>query len=83
MLEGHKGEVYCVTMGEVRGKIVVASGSADDTVILWDLATRKLLGVLRGHSHDVCGVAMGAAGGRALVVSGSEDKTVQQHNLRK
>lgn len=44
-LADHKGEVYSVAFAP-DGKIL-ASASADGTVILWDVATRKPHGELR------------------------------------
>ena len=42
-LEGHSDLVYCVAIGDVRGKMVLASGGGygDNSVIVWDLATNK------------------------------------------
>ena len=39
----------------------IASGSADDTIRLWDAATHAEVGVLRGHEAPVTGVAFRAA----------------------
>jgi len=56
------------------GKQVV-SGSHDETVRLWDAATRAALQRLEGHSGCVSSVAFSPDGKQ--VVSGSDDETVR------
>jgi WD40 repeat protein len=56
------------------GKLV-ASGSHDDTVRLWDAGTGAALETLRGHSNSVNSVAFSPDG--KVVASGSRDHTVR------
>ena len=56
------------------GKLV-ASGSWDKTVRLWDAVTGAALRTLEGHSGRVASVAFSLDG--KLVASGSDDKTVR------
>src|SRR2546423_7461642 len=56
------------------GKLV-ASASTDETVRLWDSATRAARGTLKGHSSWVNAVAFSPDG--KLVASASRDKTVR------
>lgn len=53
--EGHADEVKSVALS-LDGRLAV-SGSVDQTVRVWDLATGKEWKVLRGHTKQVWGVA--------------------------
>jgi WD40 repeat protein len=72
-LRGHAGTVSSVAL-TADGKIL-ASGSTDNTVILWDVAAREPIGEpLTGHTGTVWSVII-SPDGRTLV-SGSADNTV-------
>ena len=53
----------------------LASGSADNTIKLWEVATGRLVRTLTGHADRVADVAF-TPDGRWLA-SGSSDKTVK------
>ena len=55
----------------------VVSGSADETLRVWDLASGQCLHVLEGHTDEVTAVAV--AEGR--VVSGSRGQTLRVWDL--
>ncbi|KAF7588613.1 hypothetical protein BBP40_005451 [Aspergillus hancockii] len=73
ILEGHLGSVYSVSFSP-NGQLV-ASGSGDRTVKLWDTATGSLQQTLNSHSSSVRSVAFSPNG--ELLASCSDDRTVK------
>src|SRR5207253_5574532 len=74
--KGHTGLVFSVAFSP-DGK-VLATGSFDNTVKLWDFATGKELQTLKGHTSSIYGVAFSPDG--SLLASGSQDKTIRLWN---
>src|SRR5918992_3170335 len=77
-LEGHQGAVNSVAFDPQGG--MLASGSFDHTVKLWEPRSGKLLRTLEGHKSPVLSVAFDPQGG--TLASGSGDKTVKLWEAR-
>ncbi|WP_413160908.1 protein kinase domain-containing protein [Capilliphycus salinus ALCB114379] len=77
-LEGHSGHVYSVAFSP--DGCTLASGSADQTIKLWDMETDREIATLKGHSNTVDSVAF-SPDGRTLA-SGSSDKTVKLWDVK-
>jgi len=58
-----------------RDSTILASGSWDNAIILWDMASRRPLGLpLTGHNGPVRSVTFSPDG--TTLASGSDDKTI-------
>jgi WD40 repeat protein len=75
--------VNALALGEVDGEPVLAVGSADNAVRLWDARTGRPRGEpLNGHMSIVNALALGKVDGEPVVVSWSQDETVRLWDAR-
>lgn len=77
-LEGHAAEVNSVTLS--RDGQILASGSEDSTIKLWNLPTGELKITLEKHSDAVKSVTISPDG--KILASGSADATIKLWDLR-
>eukprot|EP00808_Paulinella_micropora_P021872 g71720.t1 len=77
VLKGHRGEVLCVALDGVGD--LLASGSADNDVRVWDVQQHEPLSVLSHHTGKILCVAFDSS--RRYVVSGSDDFTIRIWDL--
>jgi len=76
-LIGHKYSIQAVVVTPDGSRVV--SGSSDNTIKIWDLASGQELHTLSGHSDNVNAVAVTPDGSR--VISGSSDNTIKIWDL--
>jgi WD40 repeat protein len=77
-LHGHEHWVRAVVISPSSN--LLASGSHDQTVRIWDINTGRCLKVLRGHSSCVWSVAFNFDG--SIIASGSDDGTTKLWDVR-
>ncbi|EGG10173.1 uncharacterized protein MELLADRAFT_115583 [Melampsora larici-populina 98AG31] len=68
-LKGHSNHVYCLKFHPL-GTLII-SGSFDESIKIWDSATKKCLRTLLGHSEVVCALDFSKDG--SVIVSASFD----------
>ena len=72
---GHGFNSVCAfTLG---GRIMLAAGSADSTISIWNPASGARLSVLEGHENSVHAVCAFTLHGQPLLASGGNDQTVR------
>ena len=77
--EGHTNRINTIKFNPEKYKNIVASGSRDRTIRLWDIYSGKTVGILRRHTATVDQIAFSPDGTR--LASASDDKTIIQWNV--
>lgn len=76
-LTGHQGEIFGLAFDPTNQ--ILASGSGDQTIRLWDVQTGRLQTILKGHTAPVRTLAFSPKGN--FLASGASDKTTRVWNL--
>ena len=58
---------------------ILASGSNDNTIKLWNIESQTEIATLKGHSRGVNSVAFNNSG--TILASGSNDRTIKLWNV--
>ncbi|CAD8190165.1 unnamed protein product [Paramecium pentaurelia] len=77
-LNGHDGPVNSLCFSP--DGIILASGSMDQSIRLWDVGTGQQQSILEGHSNSVQSVCFSPDG--SVLASGSDDKTIRLWNFK-
>jgi WD40 repeat protein len=77
VLKGHKDGVRALATVLAGAKPLLATGSDDQTVRLWNPADGSLVTTLGGHGYGVTALCPVTVAGRTMLVSGSRDRTVR------
>ena len=76
VLKGHTSLIFSLAFGvPPGGRLLLASGSADNTARIWDVAAGECRRVLEGHTNYVYGVAFAPDASR--LATASYDKTAR------
>ncbi len=73
---GHSAPIYGMSLSRDG---MLASGSLDSTIKLWDIKTLKLIAVLKGHTYSVHSVSFSPDGSK--LASGSDDPSIKVWDL--
>ena len=67
---------------ELDGRPVIISGSSDQTIRVWNLATGTPVGApITGHTQAVNAVAVAELDAQPVIISGSSDQTIRVWDL--
>ena len=78
ILQGHECTVWSITSLNSDSSII-ASGSSDNSIIIWDLNNLKIIFTLEGHENTISSLRLMNNG---LLLSSSWDATIKIWNLK-
>lgn len=77
-LSGHQGEIFGLAFNPTNQ--ILASGSGDQSIRLWDVQTGRLQIILKGHTAPIRTLAFSSKGN--FLASGASDKTTRVWDLQ-
>ena len=82
-LTGHNDWIFTLALYVRNGVPMLASGSDDGTIQLWDLSTNENIKSLSGHGHreGIRSLAMYETNDKTILISGSLDGTIKLWDL--
>ncbi|MEE1749271.1 caspase family protein [Streptomyces sp. JV184] len=81
LLHGHTKTAECVAVGALDGRPIAVTGSADETVLVWDLGSQRQIGDPLRVGISVSAVAIGELGDYTVALTGTVDGTVRIWDL--
>ena len=76
---GHQGAVYAIDCGTRNNQVIVVSGSADKSVIVWDFRSGSRLNTFTDSAEEIYAVDLSADG--AYVAAGGRDGVARVWDL--
>jgi hypothetical protein len=76
-LQGHTRSIHCLSVSR-NGKYL-ASGSEDQCIYIWELATERILHIFQGHSQPISSLLFHPKGN--ILMSIANDQTIRLWNL--
>lgn len=80
LVSNTNGDLYIRSVCFSPDGKLLATGAEDKLIRIWDLATKRIIKILRGHEQDIYSLDFFPDGDR--LVSGSGDRTVRIWDLR-
>ncbi|CAL9620865.1 hypothetical protein [Streptomyces sp. enrichment culture] len=76
-----KSPVHCLAVGHLADRLVLLTGCADGTTIVWDMQSHTQKRVLTTSRAPVGAIALGRMGERCVAVIGSQEGTLSVWDL--
>lgn len=76
---GHTDGVNCVDFSSSIEEMIIATGSKDRTIRIWNLQTKKSI-ILKGHTKEVK-ILKFSNNDKNILASGGDDRTIRFWNI--